>query len=206
MSSPPVVSALRGRRILPFRLAVSSSVWRSVLAVAADRPTSSRWLRNRGAHSSESAVIVNRNVFEALPKTPSRTTTSTTFHRLKPCGSPAADAYFTVFPGALQALPVKKFQIPSTAPIDRGRVDILRESTRQRPHEAGAADPGPGEGRPPAAIRPREGQASPCASPPSRAPRPHRRRTAAAASPKAPPRSPRSRARWPAAPRRAPAP
>jgi len=129
--------------------AVPGSVWRSVLAVAADRPTSSRWLRNRGAHSSESAVIVNRNVFEALPKTPSRTTTSTTFHRLKPCGSPAADAYFTVFPGALQALPVKKFQngggkaklssqrAPkvSTAPRRPGTVDRSRVAPREAPEE-----------------------------------------------------------------------
>ena len=142
MSSPPVVSALRGRRILPFRLAVSSSVWRSVLAVAADRPTSSRWLRNRGAHSSESAVIVNRNVFEALPKTPSRTTTSTTFHRLKPCGSPAADAYFTVFPGALQALPVKKFQPPPRA-VHSGRpVDDLRARRGGWPGPAGRESSG----------------------------------------------------------------
>ena len=81
--------------------------------VSADRPSlpaemaANRALsepcKTSGAHSTERAVIVNRNVSKVNRKTPCRTITSATSTACNVCPSPAADAYFTAFPGGVQA-------------------------------------------------------------------------------------------------------
>ncbi|WP_217641102.1 hypothetical protein, partial [Halomonas saccharevitans] len=66
--------------------------------------------RSSGVHSTECGEFVKREFSKRLRKTQMETSTSTTITACNVCPLPAADAYFTDFPGTAQGLDEEKCQ------------------------------------------------------------------------------------------------